>query len=225
MNVALIGGSPELMAEFNHVGAPLGWNILADSTSTKHYPLVKQVLENGRHVLCEPPLAFTPAECLELGQLADSKHLTLLVNYRPWFLDSVKAVPRGHWKAAKRMLLYRTAERAGHSSPLWDLAIHDLALLDHLIGKLPEQWHLFTAGNYTILETPRIQISCGYGSSERRAYVQWMDNRREGLPQEQGETQQSVLAHFRQCVEEGVRTTANAELSARIATVIRSVGG
>lgn len=222
MNVALIGsGQTDLTAELHHMGSEVGWNVLVVSdTAKKHYSLVKQALEDGRHVLCKPPLALTPEQCKELGQLADEKNLTLLVHYLPLFLDTVKAVPRGAWRTAKRMLFHRTAERANPPSTLWDLAVHDLALLDHLNGGLPEQWHLFSVGNYTILETPRIQISCGYGGNEQRAYVQWMDNRREQLKQD-GEP--SLLSHFRQCVEEGIRPTT--DLSARIAAIIRSVGG
>ena len=35
-----------------------------------HYPMVKEALENGKHVLCEKRLALTSAEAAELTALA-----------------------------------------------------------------------------------------------------------------------------------------------------------
>ncbi len=46
-----------------------------------HYPMVKQALAAGKHVLCEKPLAMTAAQGAELVELARESGLTAGVNY------------------------------------------------------------------------------------------------------------------------------------------------
>lgn len=46
-----------------------------------HAEIVRKVLESGKHVLCEKPLAETSAEAHALAQLAHDKGLTLMTGY------------------------------------------------------------------------------------------------------------------------------------------------
>jgi predicted dehydrogenase len=46
-----------------------------------HFSQAKKALENGKHVLCEKPLAMTSAESRELTELAKKKGLFTAVNY------------------------------------------------------------------------------------------------------------------------------------------------
>lgn len=46
-----------------------------------HFSQAKKALENGKHVLCEKPLAMTSAESAELAELAKKKGLFTAVNY------------------------------------------------------------------------------------------------------------------------------------------------
>ena len=46
-----------------------------------HYPMVKQALAAGKHVMCEKPLAMTSAQGAELVQLAQDSGLVAGVNY------------------------------------------------------------------------------------------------------------------------------------------------
>lgn len=43
-----------------------------------HYEYIKQVLEHGKHVLCEKPMCFSKAQSEELFELARKNHLVLL---------------------------------------------------------------------------------------------------------------------------------------------------
>jgi len=44
----------------------------------KHYDDVKQCLLDGKHVLCESPIAMTEARCKELFEIAEAKNLVLM---------------------------------------------------------------------------------------------------------------------------------------------------
>jgi predicted dehydrogenase len=46
-----------------------------------HYPMVKQVLAAGKHVMCEKPLAMTSEQGIELVELAKASKLKTGVNY------------------------------------------------------------------------------------------------------------------------------------------------
>ncbi len=46
-----------------------------------HYAMVKDCLQNGKHVLCEKPLSLTSGEARELVELAEEKNLKAAVNY------------------------------------------------------------------------------------------------------------------------------------------------
>ena len=48
------------------------------SHPTRHYLEIKQALEQGKHVLCESPIALKAEECKELFALAESKNLILM---------------------------------------------------------------------------------------------------------------------------------------------------
>ena len=56
--------------------------IYISSSCELHYQQAKEALEKGKHVLCEPPLAFSTAEAEELFSLADKKNLVLMLAHK-----------------------------------------------------------------------------------------------------------------------------------------------
>ena len=69
------------------------------SPNETHYTYAKTALENGKHVLCEKPLAFTKKEAEELYTLAKEKHLVLLAAvktaYCPGFQQLINVAKSG----------------------------------------------------------------------------------------------------------------------------------
>lgn len=53
-----------------------------------HFATARQILQAGRHVLLEKPMALTAAECSELVELAESKQVKLGVNHNFLFLPA-----------------------------------------------------------------------------------------------------------------------------------------
>lgn len=53
-----------------------------------HYPLTKIILESGKHVFLEKPMAEKPSECQELSKLANKKGLILGINHNFLFSES-----------------------------------------------------------------------------------------------------------------------------------------
>ncbi len=110
-----------------------------------HYDLIKDALQQGYHVLAEKPLTIDPEECRELCHLAEHQHLILMVDQTYLFNPAVKRGQTVVQEGQLGTLRYGYATRT-HLGPvrqdvdaLWDLAIHDIAIFNNWLGKLPVQ--------------------------------------------------------------------------------------
>ena len=125
-------------------------DIVIISTPTKtHYKITKMALSKKKHVLCEKPL------CLKLGQV---KHLIslskkykkfLFVDYPFIYSESVNFIKKiFEKKTLGRPLIYEsTREKAPYrkdTNVIWDLGIHDFAILQYLINKTPNKFEVNT---------------------------------------------------------------------------------
>lgn len=64
-----------------------------------HYGYVKEMLERGKHVLCEKPLCFCGKQAMELFEMAEKNHLTLMeavkTAYCPGFQKLIEIAKSG----------------------------------------------------------------------------------------------------------------------------------
>jgi predicted dehydrogenase len=109
-----------------------------------HYELAKAALENGKHVFVEKPFTSTTAQCEELIELASRKNLTIMVDHTFLFTGAVKKISQLLNEGILGKLYYYDSTRVSlglfqHDvNVLWDLAPHDLSIMDHLIHSEPE---------------------------------------------------------------------------------------
>lgn len=120
---------------------------------TTHAPLGRAALAAGKHVLVEKPLAHSVAAARELIAAAQDSGRTLMVDHtyvfspavqlmkqlvdggelgQPYFIDSVRI----------NLGLFQT-----DTNVVWDLAPHDLSIVDYLMGVLPSRVSAFGACN------------------------------------------------------------------------------
>jgi predicted dehydrogenase len=109
-----------------------------------HYELVKAALENGKHVFVEKPFTSSTAQGEELINLAQQKNLTIMVDHTFLFTGAVKKISQLLDEGTLGNLFYYDSTRVNlglfqHDiNVLWDLAPHDLSIMDHLIKANPE---------------------------------------------------------------------------------------
>jgi len=109
-----------------------------------HYALAKRALENGKHVFVEKPFTATSAQAEELIELADRKNLQIMVDHTFLFTGAVRKIKELVDTGVLGPLYYYDSTRVNlglfqHDvNVIWDLAPHDLSILDHLIGLEPE---------------------------------------------------------------------------------------
>lgn len=115
---------------------------IATPTAT-HFPLAKASLEAGKHTFVEKPLTDASETAFELVELAKRSNLVLHVDHTFIYTSAVEylgcAVERGDLGD----LLYFDSSRVnlGLFQPdvnvLWDLAVHDLSILQYVTKKAP----------------------------------------------------------------------------------------
>src|SRR5258708_31354742 len=109
-----------------------------------HYELTKAALEHGKHVFVEKPFTSTSAQAAELIELAERKNLTIMVDHTFLFTGAVRKIRELTESGALGELYYYDSLRVNlglfqHDiSVVWDLAPHDLSIMDHVINKEPE---------------------------------------------------------------------------------------
>ena len=109
-----------------------------------HFELAKAALENGKHVFVEKPFTSNVAQAEALIELAERKNLKIMVDHTFLFTGAVKKIKQVLNDGQLGKLYYYDSTRVNlglfqHDvNVVWDLAPHDLAIMDHVIEGSPE---------------------------------------------------------------------------------------
>ncbi|RNF48794.1 gfo/Idh/MocA family oxidoreductase [Marinomonas hwangdonensis] len=108
--------------------------------TSAHYYLVKQALLAGKHVYVEKPFTSTVKEAEELHDLATKLNLKIHVDHIMVHHPVIKKIADLVNSGELGDILYIDAMRMNLGqikkdvSAMWDLAVHDLAIIDFLTG-------------------------------------------------------------------------------------------
>lgn len=115
---------------------------IATPVST-HFLLARQCLEAGKHVLLEKPMAQTVDQCRELIGLAAQKGLTLMIDHTFIYTGAVRKIRQLIAAGDLGEIYYFDSVRVNlglfqHDvNVVWDLAPHDLSIMDFVLGLRP----------------------------------------------------------------------------------------
>lgn len=108
-----------------------------------HFDLSRAAIERGKHVLVEKPFTRTSAEAEELADLARRQGVLLAVDHTFLFTPAVERIRELLADGQLGRLQYVDSVRINlgvvreEQDVVWDLAPHDLSILDFLIGRMP----------------------------------------------------------------------------------------
>jgi predicted dehydrogenase len=109
-----------------------------------HFEIAKMALQNGKHVFVEKPFTCTTTQAEQLIEIADRKNLKIMVDHTFLFTGAVKRIRQLVTDGTLGSLYYYDSTRVNlglfqHDvNVLWDLAPHDLSIMDYLIDANPE---------------------------------------------------------------------------------------
>lgn len=109
-----------------------------------HYELAKAALEHGKHVFVEKPFTQTSQQAEELIELAARKHLKIMVDHTFLFTGAVRKIKQLVDARELGTIYYYDTMRVNlglfqHDvNVIWDLAPHDLAIMDYLLASEPD---------------------------------------------------------------------------------------
>ena len=109
-----------------------------------HFELAKAALEHGKHVFVEKPFTSNSQQAEQLIELAERKNLRIMVDHTFLFGGAVRKIRELVDKGVLGPLYYFDSTRVNlglfqHDvSVVWDLAPHDLSIMDHIMGAQPE---------------------------------------------------------------------------------------
>src|SRR5687767_4393995 len=110
---------------------------------SSHFELALAALQAGKHVLVEKPLASTSDHARRLVDEAAARKLILLVDHTFVYTDAVRKIRELISSGQLGQIYYYDAVRVNlglfqHDvNVIWDLAIHDLSIIDHVLPEKP----------------------------------------------------------------------------------------
>lgn len=108
-----------------------------------HYELAKEALLNGKNVWVEKPLASNSRDAQELIELAEKQNKILLVDHTFIYTGAVRKMKAIISSGELGDVYYFDSVRINlglfqkNFNVVWDLAPHDLSIMDYILGKTP----------------------------------------------------------------------------------------
>jgi predicted dehydrogenase len=117
--------------------------IVVATPVASHFELAMTALRRGKHVLISKPMVATTDHALRLIEQADRNNLVLMVDHTFVYTGAVRKMKELIDSARLGRLFYYDSVRVNlglfqHDvNVLWDLAVHDLAIMDYVLGATP----------------------------------------------------------------------------------------
>jgi len=103
-----------------------------------HYKIAKKALLANKHIFVEKPFTLNLEDAYELIELAEKKNLKYMVDHIFIYSEPVKYLKQNIDKFGD--IVYINSRRINlglfqySTDVIWDLAVHDLSIIDYLVG-------------------------------------------------------------------------------------------
>ena len=122
---------------------PEAQGVVVAASAVSHYTLAKTLLEAGKEVFVEKPLALSVAHAEDLVRIARERGRILMVGHLLLYHPAVRYLKGMVERGELGDLLYLYSQRVNlgkvrrDENALWSFAPHDLSVILHLLGREP----------------------------------------------------------------------------------------
>jgi predicted dehydrogenase len=161
---------------------------------TTHREIAEQALLAGKHVFVEKPLAHTAADAWALVDLAKRQNRILAVGHIFQFAPGVRRIEQELRAGRLGDVHHLSATRINLGPPkttvdvVWDLAPHDLSIVLHLLGEMPDSI-VATGASFQwqgLVDNAHINLGFPSGATAH-IHVSWLSSNKTRLVQLFGE--------------------------------------
>jgi predicted dehydrogenase len=123
-----------------------------------HYRIARQALEAGKHIWVEKPFTASSEEAIKLIEIAGKKNLKIFVDHTFIYTGAVKKIKEIVDAGELGEIIYFDSVRVNlglfqHDvNVIWDLAPHDLSIMQYILGKKPTAVSANGIANYNEIE-------------------------------------------------------------------------
>jgi predicted dehydrogenase len=125
-----------------------------------HFKIAKEFILAGKHIFLEKPITPSVKEAIELTELAKKNQVTIHVDHIMIYHPAIKKVMNLIETGQLGDIIYFDFARLNLGkikndvSAMWDLAVHDLAIIDYLThGAVPEEISIMGEKFWSIQES------------------------------------------------------------------------
>jgi predicted dehydrogenase len=117
--------------------------VIVATPVSAHFEIARQALRAGKHVLVEKPMTATSEEGQILIEEAAKRNLVLAVDHTFVYTGAVRRIREMVLDGSLGDIYYYDSVRVNlglfqHDvNVIWDLAVHDLSILDYVLGETP----------------------------------------------------------------------------------------
>jgi predicted dehydrogenase len=135
----------EAVTDFERLIGGIDLDAVVVATPVRHhYSLAKASLLAGKHTLIEKPMASSSAECEELIEIAERNGLVLMTGHTFLYSAPIRKITEIVQAGDIGEIRYINSRRLNLGlfqkdiNVAWDLAPHDISIILHVIGELPQ---------------------------------------------------------------------------------------
>src|SRR5215212_8172333 len=118
--------------------------VVVCTNAVTHYAVTRQCIEAGKHVLLEKPMTTITSDAEHLITLSEEYKTTLMIGHIYLYNSAIRRVKTYIDQGMMGQLYYLYTKRTNLGpirydvNALWDLAPHDVSILNYLLGGAPE---------------------------------------------------------------------------------------
>ena len=172
--------SARASANFDEALADPNLDLIAIATPPAlHVSMARRAIAAGKHVLVEKPLAENGEDAARIVEAARERGVRLFTDHTFLYTGAVESMRRLHEAGQLGEIYYAESQRVNlglfqQSNVVWDLAPHDISILNYLFGSTPEaiSCHAQACINPDVWDVAFMHLR--YGGCLAQVHLSWL---------------------------------------------------